>query len=129
MRAEELEGKRIYLPYGSGATCRVDKVAVCPGHHSARCDIVELEVTTDGAEQTYTITAVKGEDFAVASTTYSVIGVWVDDQPVVAGVVEGVHVCVDNPSGRDEALRWATVVTALSPDEAEVEAVREVASR
>lgn len=54
--------------------------------------------------------------------TYTVIGVYVDNQPVVAGVIEGDHKCVD-ASFADQAAwpfeRWADPIEANDPVEAE----------
>lgn len=49
--------------------------------------------------------------------TYTVIGVYVDNQPVVAGVIEGDHKCVDRDPGPFE--RWADPIEANDPVEAE----------
>ena len=53
---------------------------------------------------------------------YTVIGLWLNDEPVVAGVIEGEHNCVDTGDGD----RWATPVEADDPDKAEVAAVLEM---
>lgn len=126
MKAEELEGKRIHLPYASGATGRVNKVTWCAGHHGGSCDIVELEITTDGAEQTFTMTAVKGEEFSVVATTYTVIGLWADGEPLVAVTFEGFPKRVNTALGDDI---WEVVVAASDPLTAEFEALKEVDKR
>lgn len=53
--------------------------------------------------------------------TYTVIGHWLDDEPVVAGVIEGDHPAVDNHvfGGADEPQRWATMVEADDSSNAE----------
>lgn len=56
---------------------------------------------------------------------YSVIGVWVGIQPVVAGVVEGAHPCVDRQVD-DEYKRWAALVDAADPDTAEALGVKKI---
>ena len=59
---------------------------------------------------------------------YTVIGLWFKDKPVVAGVIEGVHDCVDAPTlGQDFSGRWAWAVAASNSKEAERMAVAEVA--
>lgn len=49
--------------------------------------------------------------------TYTVIGLYVDDEPVVAGVVAGEHACVDRDAGPYQ--RWADPIEA--PDAATAE--------
>ena len=60
-------------------------------------------------------------------TTYSVIGLYIDDEPVIAGVIEGEHPCVDSDPG-GEFQRWATTVEAGTPEEAETEALAVMSS-
>jgi hypothetical protein len=58
---------------------------------------------------------------------YTVIGLWLRQQPVVAGVIEGEHNCVDSSGGDPYSDgRWATSVEAKDPDEAEELAVEEM---
>ena len=54
-------------------------------------------------------------------TTYTVVGIWDGSDPVVAGVIEGEHHCVDRDDGAPRELhgRWATHVRAIDPDAAE----------
>jgi hypothetical protein len=58
---------------------------------------------------------------------YTVIGLWYDDEPVVAGVVEGEHNAVDSdPCHERFQGRWSTSVEADDPDDAESRAVAEM---
>ena len=51
---------------------------------------------------------------------YTVIGLWVGTDPVVAGVVEGIHDAVDTDDSDSRFNgRWAHSVEADGPDEAE----------
>lgn len=50
-------------------------------------------------------------------TTYTVIGLYVDNHPVVAAVIEGNQKCVDHDTGF--FLRWADPIDADDPEEAE----------
>lgn len=60
-------------------------------------------------------------------TTYTVIGLVIDDRLIVAGVVEGAHPCRDSDPGDDQhGYRYATQVEADSPDEAAHAATLEV---
>ena len=53
-------------------------------------------------------------------STYTVIGLWIDDELVIAGVVEGDVPVVDNgPDAGDGYQRYAQPVEADSPDDAE----------
>lgn len=63
--------------------------------------------------------------------TYTIVGVWINDAAVVAGVLLGSHPLLD--SGPDETdvaaglyQRWAMVEEATSPDEAETMAVQHI---
>lgn len=125
MKVEQLEGKRIYLPYASGATGRVNKVEPCPGHDGNPCDIVDVTVTGDGSNHTWTMTAVRGEEFEVALASYTAFGLWVDGHVMLAAVVEGIH----EHQGEDLTDQWSQVVVAPDARTAGIEAVREVASR
>jgi len=58
---------------------------------------------------------------------YTVIGLWVEDEPVVAGVIEGEHPAVDSdPFDSRFRGRWMTSVDAEGPAEAEIAAVAEL---
>lgn len=57
--------------------------------------------------------------------SYTVLGVWIDDQPVVAAVIAGEHDCVD-ATGVTLYQRWATSVDAPDPDTAEEIAIVEL---
>lgn len=57
--------------------------------------------------------------------TYTVVGLWIDDEPHVAGVYEGRYVTVDETCG-DGYQRWATSVEAGDPADAEALAVAEL---
>ncbi len=61
-------------------------------------------------------------------TTYTVIGVWANDAAVVAGVVVGTVKLVDSfePENDGDFGRWAVVVEATSPDEAETMAITSI---
>ena len=58
--------------------------------------------------------------------SFTVFGLWIDDEPVVAGVVEGDLNCVDNDPQFFTYQRWATSVEAATPDHAERLAVRDM---
>jgi len=60
--------------------------------------------------------------------TYTVIGVWANDSAVVAGVVEGTVRLVDTfvPENDGDFSRWAEVVEATTPDEAEAMAITSI---
>jgi hypothetical protein len=59
--------------------------------------------------------------------TYTVIGLWYQAEPIVAGVIEGEHSAVDSdPSDRRFQGRWATSVEANDPVGAESRAVAEM---
>lgn len=63
--------------------------------------------------------------------TYTVVGVWINDAAVVAGVIPGIHPLLDSgPDETDVALgeyqRWAMSETATSPAEAEAMAVQHI---
>lgn len=57
--------------------------------------------------------------------TYLVIGLYVDDEPVVAGVVEHVEGTCDALDNADYQ-RWATIVDAIDPATAEAVALAEI---
>jgi hypothetical protein len=58
---------------------------------------------------------------------YTVIGLWLDDEPFVAGVIEGSHAAVDtDPNLSGEVSRWAVMVAAADPDAAEVAALEQI---
>ena len=59
-------------------------------------------------------------------STYTVFGLWVGDEPLVAGVVEGEHNAVDTEGESGGFSRWATSVQAEDPDSAEALAVAEM---
>ncbi|ONI83479.1 hypothetical protein ALI22I_33825 [Saccharothrix sp. ALI-22-I] len=58
--------------------------------------------------------------------TFTVIGLWIDDKPLVAGVVEGEHMMADSEWGSDGFSRWATSVQAEDAECAESYAVAEM---
>jgi hypothetical protein len=57
--------------------------------------------------------------------TYTVAGLYIDDDPVVSIVLLGEHNAVDATGGEDYP-RWATSVEAQDPDDAEDLAVTEM---
>lgn len=59
---------------------------------------------------------------------WTVIGLWLEDVPVVAGVVAGLHEVEGGDDCSDWDFRgpWATSVTASSVEEAESGAVQEM---
>jgi hypothetical protein len=57
---------------------------------------------------------------------YTVIGLWIGDEPIVAGVIEGDHPMVDAAGIGDEYQRWATHVYAEDAESAEAYAVEEM---
>ncbi|WNV90287.1 hypothetical protein [Umezawaea sp. Da 62-37] len=59
-------------------------------------------------------------------TTYLVIGLWIDDEPLVAGVIVGDHSMADVESESDGYQRWATSVQAEDAESAESYAVAEM---
>lgn len=61
-----------------------------------------------------------------SSRTYTVLGVWEDDEPVPVGVVDGEHQVTGGADRRWEQGLWATSVTAADPAEAEAAAVAEM---
>lgn len=60
--------------------------------------------------------------------TYTVIGVWVNDAAMVAGVVEGTIQLVDSftPDNDGDFGRWSEIVDATSPNEAEAMAIASI---
>ncbi|XVV02784.1 hypothetical protein ACQPW3_36370 [Actinosynnema sp. CA-248983] len=56
-------------------------------------------------------------------TTYSVVGIWVDDEPVVAAVLEGQQYTVDAGASDPDFERWSITVEAEDPDAAEAYAL------
>lgn len=60
---------------------------------------------------------------AEAAATYTVVGVWEEDQPIPVGVIGGDHpVCGGDTQHWEQGL-WATVVTAPDPTTAEHAAI------
>lgn len=59
---------------------------------------------------------------------WTVIGIWLDDRPVVAGVIAGRHEVEGGDDCSDWDFRgpWATSVSASSVEEAEKSAVQEM---
>lgn len=55
---------------------------------------------------------------------YMVVGIYLDDEPIVAAVMEGGAGPVD--AGGDDPQRWAQGVLAYSPEQAEAQALRSI---
>jgi len=60
------------------------------------------------------------------SPTYTVIGVWLGDQPVPIGVIEGQHEVHGGDDSEFPEGLWATSVTAADPGQAEQAAITEL---
>ena len=58
---------------------------------------------------------------------YTVIGLWIDGEPLVVGVMEGKWSCVDSDMSSGGFERWATSVRATSADDAEAKAYAKMA--
>lgn len=58
--------------------------------------------------------------------TFTVVGLWVDDEPLVAAVLEGEREIVDSEDESGGFQRWGTSVEATDPDHAEVLACAEL---
>lgn len=60
-------------------------------------------------------------------TTYTVIGIYLHDEPLVAGVIRGEHNCIDSGGPMEgDGQRWATSVKARDWRQAEKLAVAEM---
>ena len=64
--------------------------------------------------------------FIPVTRLYTVFGLWVDETPLVAGVIEGDYNCVDTDSHSGGFQRWCTSVRAANPDAAECAAYGEM---